>query len=267
MKCKSCQEEVSSKFAHALSTNACPFCGQEIVDEELKDALNNLREAMTVVDAYPVEIFDWLKSNFGLLTSAELDDKLKEASAQIEVQVEERAKKLAAARVPKVVSKDTDQSVPLQEGEVAVNAEGNQIQGPAIQDQEQTSKFFKAAGADKITQRNEHLKDIVKQIKRGNSTGIDVDGNTIPMTLEAAADASPEEIEKYEQMLTVGMPTVNSAFTGDMDGEEDIPAAVLAFSAGKQNASADYNAKDLAAQQRMMSKAKGKGSGGIVRRG
>jgi hypothetical protein len=265
MKCKSCQEEVSSKFAYALSTNACPFCGQEIIDEELKDALNNLREAMTVVDTYPVEIFDWLKSNFGLLTSAELDDKLKEASAQIEIQVEERAKKLAAARVPKVITKDGVQPTTLQEGEVAVNAEGNQIQGPAIQDQVQTSKFFKNAEADKIMNRNQHLKDIVKQIKKGGSVGTDADGGQMNITPEMMAHADPEEIEQWEQMITGGAPEVSSAFGGSMDDEEDIPAAVLAFSSGGAGASADYNAKDMAAQQRMMQKAKGKGSGGFRR--
>jgi hypothetical protein len=278
MQCKNCAEEVSSRFTHALANNICPFCGCEIIDDALKNALNDLRSAMNAIEDYKVEIFDWLKANFGLIAQAELDAKLQEARAQFEVQlqsakanidakIEEQASKLAAARNPKVANMPLVQ--PTSTDETMVNAEGLQIQGPAIQTQEQTSKFFKNAEADKIVARNSQVKDLVKQIKTGGaSVGIREDGTPMTVNLETMATAPIEMVEEMEQMLTGSLPGVQSGLTMPINGDDDddIPAAVLAMSRGAA-AGADHNAKDVAALQRMISKSQRPSSGGFIRRG
>lgn len=66
MKCKSCKEDVPAKFAHAISANICPLCGEEIMAEKLRNALGELKIAMTDAKEFMPEIEDWLFSNFSL---------------------------------------------------------------------------------------------------------------------------------------------------------------------------------------------------------
>ena len=67
MQCKSCKEEVQSKFGHAISTNVCPFCGENIFDVALQTILNDLKIIMSemVEKNYTNEVADWLKANYG----------------------------------------------------------------------------------------------------------------------------------------------------------------------------------------------------------
>jgi hypothetical protein len=66
MKCKSCTEEIPSKFAHAISVNICPLCGKEIMDTKLQSILNDLSNIFNESKDYMKEIEDWLASNFQL---------------------------------------------------------------------------------------------------------------------------------------------------------------------------------------------------------
>jgi hypothetical protein len=66
MKCRSCKEDVPPKFAHALSVNVCPLCGQEIMVAQLQKILNDLKNIMNETKEYSEEVSDWLFSNYGL---------------------------------------------------------------------------------------------------------------------------------------------------------------------------------------------------------
>lgn len=64
MRCKSCGEDVPSKFKKAISENSCPICGDEIVDPKLQIALNNLKVALDAAQEFPEQLADWLAANY-----------------------------------------------------------------------------------------------------------------------------------------------------------------------------------------------------------
>lgn len=68
MKCKSCQEVISSKFIHAIQKNECPLCGSEIMPAQLQTILSELKIIMedAVKDNYMDEVKDWLATNYSL---------------------------------------------------------------------------------------------------------------------------------------------------------------------------------------------------------
>lgn len=66
MICKSCKEIIPSKFAHAIKTNICPFCGEEIMDSELQSVLSELQSVMKNAEPYMEAVEEWLSSNYSL---------------------------------------------------------------------------------------------------------------------------------------------------------------------------------------------------------
>lgn len=66
MKCQSCKEDIPPKFAHALSVNICPMCGQEVMDIRLKNILSALKIALEDAKNHMEDVEDWLFSNFSL---------------------------------------------------------------------------------------------------------------------------------------------------------------------------------------------------------
>ena len=73
MKCKNCQEEISPKFAHAISNNCCPMCGKEIMDAALKDLFGNLIVVFENAKNYMTEVQDWLFTNFSMKVIKDTD--------------------------------------------------------------------------------------------------------------------------------------------------------------------------------------------------
>src|SRR5271166_342551 len=76
MKCISCQTDINPKWAHAIEINVCPFCGQHIMEEHLKNCIANLAIAMSDMLKYPEQLDDWLISNHNYIktTSPNLID-------------------------------------------------------------------------------------------------------------------------------------------------------------------------------------------------
>jgi hypothetical protein len=66
MHCQTCKEEVPSKFAHAIRTNTCPFCGDLIMSEKLQIVLADLKVALDDAKEFPAEVEDFLLSNYSL---------------------------------------------------------------------------------------------------------------------------------------------------------------------------------------------------------
>ena len=63
MKCVSCETEINPKWTHAVNINVCPFCGQHIMEEHLKNCVAALAAAMEEMQKYPEQLNDWMLSN------------------------------------------------------------------------------------------------------------------------------------------------------------------------------------------------------------
>ena len=66
MKCLSCEENIPPKFAHAIKSNICPFCGGQIMPPLLQEALTSLHTIMKDAEPYMEQIEEWLGANYGL---------------------------------------------------------------------------------------------------------------------------------------------------------------------------------------------------------
>jgi hypothetical protein len=274
MKCMSCEEEISSRFAHAIAKNSCPFCGNPIVAEALQKVLNSLREVMSeaVSQDFEADAFEFLNANY------ELVSKNSEEYFKLQLELEETKKELVAAQ-EKIVSRPAPKNhkgpPPKYSEEVmGVDHEGSivQVQGDSIQDPEKTQSFLDRAHVKPLNNQD-HFKEMVKKIKRSNAGG---GGGGGEMSMESLAQASPEAIEEMESMLNSGVPNISSALDNGNDYEDELPSVVEQFvNGGKSNnqqAGSDYNAKDLARLQALQSKSARAsrqmqgGSSGLIRR-
>lgn len=66
MKCISCNADVPPQWVHAINVNQCPGCGKEIMNEDTKTLLVELREAMSKMPNDPEGLAGWLISNYNL---------------------------------------------------------------------------------------------------------------------------------------------------------------------------------------------------------
>lgn len=249
MKCKNCTEEISTKFHHAISTNICPFCGQEIISLELQTALSELQEIMKLTDQYKTEIFEWLKTNYNLI----------DANSEEYKALEEKAK-------------STPVKIKVDPKEVKLDDKGNQLTGTPL-NTETTNVFAKRAGVKMGNQ--DHFKSIVSQIKNSGGSG---ETNMILGAGGLGSEASPEDIAAYQEILGGGSSAIPSV--GAIGGEESfgnddgepIPAIVEAFARQKGGA-VDYNARDVAKLENLQYKSQQAkremregGSIGLIRR-
>lgn len=246
MKCKSCNEDVPQRFNHALVTNICPYCGQDIMAAELQSALADLRDVMQATEQYRAEIFDWLLSNYQLISKE--SEEYKALQAQAELANKTSSKQAIATVDPKTVALDKN---------------GNQIGGAPIQDQSITNKFMQRAQVKPTDSKN--LRDIVNQIKKGGTSSV---GTSL------TAEADPEEVAALDDQLFGGggLGSLNGATDRDEyyeEGEDALPPIVeaMAAHAGAGPKAADYNARDVAALQQIHNKqkraSKGIASGGV----
>jgi hypothetical protein len=85
MKCNTCAEEISPKFTAAIAANSCPFCGQEIMSQQLQEILTALQNVFREAADYMEQVEDWLAQNFSLKKVREdqvVIDKAKLAQSQ-----------------------------------------------------------------------------------------------------------------------------------------------------------------------------------------
>jgi hypothetical protein len=66
MKCQSCEEAISPKFGHAIEINACPYCGQNLMQPELHQVLRDLKNVMKEAEPFMDQVKDWLSANYSL---------------------------------------------------------------------------------------------------------------------------------------------------------------------------------------------------------
>lgn len=269
MKCKSCQGEVPPKFAHAILINMCPLCGDTIMDETLQISLKALKEAMCAVAFYPQEIFDWLKSNYGLYSEEEVAAKLKE----VEAKTTEAVKASYAGKVVHNNKVLPNPSEPTKQ--IELDKDGNQIAGPSLQANEQTNKFFKNAAANKALDNQQHYQKLAKEIRKNGSPALLSEGGAAgvitPDMAESMGEVDP--VELAELRAAFGDTDVNSGLDpSDIDYEDEIPSIVMNM-ANKASGGQGMNQKDLLKLQNLQHKSASAknamartGSVGLIRR-
>lgn len=255
MKCISCETEINPKWKHAIDINVCPFCGQHIMEEHLKNCVASLAAAMEDMQKYQEQLDDWLLSNYNYIKTDSPD---------------------LINHVPKEVLRDFKKEADEQEFHdrkkftVKVKTEHGEeeVEAETLQSEDKTSDFFKRAevirpkakdpteGFKSAAEKNAYLKNVKKQIESEGSQGfVSEDGMVAMITPAARGDADPEEVAAMEAMLINGGDMIASALPGAGTGEEDdIPPAILAMAkrakGGKQ---VDPNA-DIAKLQEMHSR-------------
>lgn len=256
MKCMSCEAEINPKWKYAIDSNVCPFCGQNVVDDKLRELFVSLREIMDELGDYSEQLEDWLLSNYNFVRTTSpmlvnfVSKDLLKGSAQHKQKSDENAKFTVKVKTDK--------------GEEEVIAE-------KIQSDETTNEFFKRAEAVKPNidgfkspaDKTQQLKMMANQIKRAGSKVI---------TSEDVAMMS--EMSNIDEEGDFDVEEINSLVGGNSSGsysnnedDIDIPPALLALS----NKNSNSNTSDLIKLQEMQNrvnrskKAFGSGSGGFSR--
>ena len=193
MKCKSCEAEINPKWKHAIQSNLCPFCGELVVDEQLRELFVSLKSTMDqIIEEFPDQLNDWMLSNYNLIstTSDKLIDYVPESA---------RPRK----QKPELRSDDPDL-----------------IQ---VQSEEETNGFYKRAdlikpridGFKSVAERNAHLKKMAEKIRTAgideNSMLIDDDGESYVSESDPYDDKLPDIIETMANTATNKNSSSNAA--------------------------------------------------------
>lgn len=200
MQCISCNVEINPKWQHAIQNNICPFCGNNIIEEHLKNLLSVLRDTMEALQAYPQQLNDWLLSNYQFIKTDSpnlyiyvdkdlLKDLAKSESEKDFLERKEKSKK-------EIIKMKTD----VGEEEVLVEK---------IQPEEKTSEFFKRAEAIKprldgfksATEKTEHLKELKKRIEKAGSESITENGDIELISPEMLENADPSAVEEFKNII------------------------------------------------------------------
>ena len=227
----SCEMEINPKWTHAIDINVCPFCGQGIMEEHLKNLFSSLRQTMESLKEYPDQLNDWMLSNHNYIRTdspdlkqympkeyaeeirKQRDDEIKEEKVRVE------AKKAEKRSIVKVDTGDGEQQEVLVE---------------KVQSEEKTNEFFKRAEAVKPNiegfkspaEKTQHLKAMAQQIKREGATVINKAGLAAHLPAEMIDNADPAAVAEFESILNGGEVQSSLPDTSVGDGDE-IPSIVL----------------------------------------
>lgn len=275
MKCISCETEINPKWKHAIDINVCPFCGQHIMEEHLKNLLTTLGETMDKLKAYPEQVSDWLLSNHNYIKTDSPNLKLylpKEAFKELRRELDEEEFQEKKRSVVKIKNGLTGE-----EEEVVVEK--------AMSDSK-TNSFFERAealppsgknkkdGPKSVAERTQHLKNLKAQIEsEGSQALINETGKAAMIPASNMTEADPEEVAGWQAMLgETDMVSSGLAGMSNGDDEDDIPPAVLAMSKrASKHSGGETNEQDLEALRRMQAKVQGSakrlasGKGGFSR--
>lgn len=259
MKCISCESEINPKFKHALDINVCPFCGEHIMEEHLKNCLASLAIAMGDMIKYPDQLNDWLLSNYNYI---------KTDSPNIgEFMPKEMLKDLKKLDDDKDFQKRKD----AQKFTVKVQTEAGEeeIQSEKIQSEEETNDFFKRAEVIKKSpspggaqfggsyqspaEKTQYLKKVAQQIKRAGAPGISEIGENITIPADMLDNADPDAVAEFQSMISGGEIASSLDSSGD---DDDIHPAVLAMAAKGKGGGGASNAADLLKLQQMQDRLK-----------
>lgn len=244
MKCMSCEMEINPKWSHAIDINVCPFCGQGIMEEHLKNLFSSLRQTMESLKDYPDQLNDWMLSNHNYIKTDSPNLKLYTPKAYVqeirnqrdeEIIEEKKATAHIDSQRKSIIKMDNGSG-----GEQEVLVE-------KVQSEEKTNEFFKRAEAVKpnidgfksTTEKTQHLKAIAQQIKREGSTVINKAGMASHLPPEMIDNADPEAVAEYESIISGG--EVQSSLPDNNGGDDDIPSFVLNMASRAKGKSSDQD--------------------------
>jgi hypothetical protein len=247
--------EINPKWTHAIDINVCPFCGQGIMEEHLKNLFSSLRQTMEQLKEYPDQLNDWMLSNHNYIKTDSTNLKLympKEFTEEIKKQRDEEVKEEKKIQDKKSAERKSIVKVDVGDGEEEVIVE-------KIQSEEKTNAFFKRAEAVKpnvegfksTTEKTQHLKAMAQQIKREGATVINQAGLAGHLPPEMIDAADPEAVAEFQSMMDGG--EVVSALPDTGGGDDEIPSIVLAMASRGKGGTKDPNA-DLAKLQQQQVK-------------
>jgi hypothetical protein len=240
MKCMSCEMEINPQWKHAIDINICPFCGQGIMEEHLKNLFTSLRKTMESLLEYPQQLNDWMLSNHNYIkTDAENLIEFVPKELLKDWKKEQEEEDFLERKNKKFMVKVTTES-----GEEEVVAE-------KIQSEEKTNDFFKRAEAVKPNidgykspaEKTEHLKKMAQQIKRAGASALTSEtGAGSFISPEMMESADPEAVAEFQSLISGG--EVASALP-DNGGDDDIPSVVLAMANKAKGGNNDSSGADL----------------------
>lgn len=252
MKCVSCQADVDPKWQHAINNNACPWCGQPIMEEHLKNLLSTLGQTMQQLQNYPAQLNDWLLSNYNYIKTDSPDikdylpkDILKELQKQQDdTEFQEKKKSVVKIKLPG----GGEQEVVVEQLQSAAKTEGfferaSSMLPPPDKDDKDAPKS--------VGEKTQHLKAVARQIRKEVASGLSGSSMLSP---EMMQDADPEAVAELKAALDGGEMVV-SALPGG--GDEDsaatdrILAANMALANKKGGKGSGANAADLQALNNM----------------
>lgn len=227
MKCISCEMEINTKWKHAVDTNVCPFCGMGIMPEELKELFGSLRQVMDDLQQFPDQLNDWMLANHAYV---KLDSPLLSRKSEL---VEDKENKKFIVKVA------------TEKGEEDVVAE-------KIQSEERTNEFFKRAEAVKpgidgfksTEEKTKHLKEMVKQIKRGGGIDLRVTSDDNGDVADSADVSEMQSLISDGDLISSSLPDMSDG------GEDEVPSFVLNMANQAKGGSKDPHA-DLAKLQQL----------------
>lgn len=233
MRCISCEVEINPKWAHAIEQNICPFCGAQIMDDNLKESLSSLKNIMSGLSHYNEQLDDWLLYNFNYI-KVDSPDLINYVDKDVISEFFNNLKKSASDqsfndRKKHIVKVKTEL------GEEDVEVEKTQ----SIED---TNSFFDRAEVKKnkfssVSEKTEHLKALKKQIEEtGSSSVINESG------LSDMIESELNDVDSGDYQSLVSGNEISSSLPDIGDGDE-IPSVVLAMekrSNSKNNSNADF---------------------------
>ncbi len=255
MQCKSCQQEVLSKFTHAIMTNICPFCGSEIMDPDLQKVLNSLKDVMNEGKSkkYLYQIFDWLHSNYELVNKNDeqyqvlLDDNfsLREENKNLKEEIENLKNN---KNLPN--KQQTPKPISVENVKMGVDKEGNNVQmeGELLS----TNEVFKKRAL--VKSDNNKIKQLAEQIKKNGSISPSED----PIDIETSSNNISEN--EMEEILSNSLQTssmINNALPSSYEDDDfdSLPPEVESFvNQAASSKDGGYNAKDVEMLKKIQNK-------------
>jgi hypothetical protein len=245
----SCESEINPKWKHAIDSNVCPFCGNSIMEEKLRDLLSDLRETIDALLSYPEQLNDWLLSNYNYIKTDSPDLPTYLRSGLID-------------KFAKETSKNNPQKEVIDNAKFTVkikneSGEEEEIVAEKIQTEEKTSSFFQRAEAVKpnidgfksAAEKTQRLKKMADQIKKAGVTAITSDSNGF-ISAEMIENADPEAVAEMQGLISEEEANITSSLSVHEDDE--IPPVVLAMAnRGISKGNSSSNVADLLKLKKM----------------
>lgn len=288
MKCVSCETEINPKWRHAIDINVCPFCGQHIMEEHLKNCVADLAKAMEAMQKYPEQLNDWMLSNHNYIKTDSPDLKnylpkelIKELRKEIDEQeFQEKKSSMVTIKLPGGGTEE----VLVEKTQSSAKTNGFFDRAEVLKGAGKTSgKAAKAQGEPEapksVAEKTQHLRNVVQKIK---SEGVQREGFTeaeidmaselgvSPETLENADPVSAAEIQALvsgSTMIASGLPPVSDSLDEESAMADRVLANNLRMASKKDMSSAqERDMQTLREMQNKVSNTQKKlGTGGFGR--